>query len=97
MQRPNTVPNMSVTMKQLTQHCSSDLTMGTPLVVETRRREVLNHFGSCPRCGYMAHAFLVTTFYADGRTVVTTEGLCGLTCGWSGTTAITKMTADYDW
>ncbi|AHH17521.1 hypothetical protein [Nocardia nova] len=62
------------------------------LVVMRRRREVLDHFGSCPACGYATHAFLVTTSYADGRTVVTTEGVCGLPCGWSGVIEIERMT-----
>ncbi len=64
-----------------------------PFVVTRRRREVLNHFGSCPACGYATQAFLVTTSYADGRTVVTSQGTCGLPCGWSGVIEIEKMTA----
>ncbi|MET9214702.1 MULTISPECIES: hypothetical protein [unclassified Nocardia] len=62
-------------------------------VVEQRTREVLDHFGTCPRCGYAEHAFLKKTAYADGRVVVSTVGLCGLPCGWSGPTTITKMNA----
>ncbi|MGW5520464.1 hypothetical protein [Nocardia africana] len=64
----------------------------SPSVVEERRREVLNYFGNCPRCGYTAHAFLVATHYADGRTVVGTIGSCGVPCGWSGPITLTKMT-----
>ncbi|AHH18429.1 hypothetical protein NONO_c36420 [Nocardia nova SH22a] len=62
-------------------------------IVDQHRREVLDHFGSCPECGYAAHAFLVATVYADGKTSITSEGVCGLPCGWSGPIEITKMTA----
>lgn len=61
-------------------------------IVDQQRKEVLNHFGSCPVCGYAAHAFLVSTSYSDGRTKITSEGACGLPCGWSGPIEITKMT-----
>ncbi|MEU4812929.1 hypothetical protein AB0H20_27305 [Nocardia fluminea] len=60
-------------------------------VVEQRSREVLNHFGTCPRCGYAAQAFVKRTAYADGRVIFSTSGLCALPCGWSGPTTITKM------
>lgn len=60
--------------------------------VGQRRREVLDHFGSCPECGYAAQTFIVTTYFADGAVRVTTVGCCGLTCGWSGPTTIAKMT-----
>lgn len=62
------------------------------LVVQQQTREVLNHFGSCPECGYAANAFMNVTYYADGTATVTTRGTCGLPCGWSGPTEVTKMT-----
>ena len=65
------------------------------LVVEQRRREVLDHFGSCPECGYAAQAFIVTTSFADGSVKVTTVGACGLPCGWSGPTVIARMTDSF--
>lgn len=64
----------------------------SPLVINKQMREILNHFGCCPECGYAAHAFLVTTTYVDGRTTISTVGSCGLPCGWSGPTEIRKMT-----
>ncbi|MEV5650632.1 hypothetical protein AB0L57_20490 [Nocardia sp. NPDC052254] len=64
-------------------------------IVQRRRiREILNHFRPCPECGYTTQAFLVTTYYGNDTTVTTTEGACGLPCGWSGPIVVTKMTKD---
>ncbi|MDR7168263.1 hypothetical protein J2W56_001994 [Nocardia kruczakiae] len=75
-------------------HRQAGVTVSMPstLVVQQRSREVLDHFEVCPECGYAAHAYLTTTYYADGRTTVTTRGTCGLPCGWSGPTEVRKMT-----
>lgn len=64
-------------------------------VVQQQMREVLDHFGTCPECGYAVQAFITATYYADGRTTVGTLGSCGLPCGWSGHTEVMKMTGHY--
>jgi hypothetical protein len=61
-------------------------------VVQQHMREVLDHFDTCPECGYAAQAFITATYYADGRTTVGTLGRCALPCGWSGPTEVLKMT-----
>jgi hypothetical protein len=78
--------------KQEDHHPESEDPESTSFVVKRRQREVLNHFGSCPECGYPTQAFLIATFYADGRSVVTTRGTPPLPCGWSGSIDIAKMT-----
>lgn len=77
--------------KHLDMQCS-ERPIGPARILDQRRREVLNYFGTCPRCGYPAQAFLVATHYADGKIRVTTDGSCALPCGWSGPIEVTTMT-----
>ena len=79
-------------MEEKADHHGCEPPIGSARVIEQRRREVLNYFGSCPNCGYSAHAFLIATYYANGRICVTTEGSCGLPCGWLGPIEVTTMT-----
>ncbi|MET8427680.1 hypothetical protein [Nocardia sp. NPDC004860] len=73
-------------------HADLAVLTNSEFVVEQKWREVLDHFGLCPECGYTAHAFIATARHVDGTTKVMTVGSCGLPCGWSGPTEITKMT-----
>lgn len=83
-------------MDRTSSHPVEEHTAPSTRAVRQTSREVLNYFGNCPECGYSAHAYLVVTSYADGRTAVTTVGRCGLPCGWTGPTSITKMTPEYE-
>ncbi|WP_328392634.1 hypothetical protein [Nocardia sp. NBC_00416] len=43
---------------------------------------VLDHFSTCPRCGYPAEASATVRTYADGATESETLITCGMPCGW---------------
>ncbi|MEU6559493.1 hypothetical protein [Nocardia nova] len=83
-------------MKEHRQRKQPDATP-TPMfsAVAQQRREVLNYFGDCPKCGYTAHAFVVVTHHFDSRVLVETVGSCGVPCGWSGPVTLTKMTESW--
>ncbi|MGW0180061.1 hypothetical protein [Nocardia sp. NPDC003345] len=43
---------------------------------------VLNHFSTCPRCGYPAEASVTVRTFAGGDTEKETHISCGSPCGW---------------
>ncbi|AHH18945.1 hypothetical protein NONO_c41610 [Nocardia nova SH22a] len=55
-------------------------------------RQILDYFGTCPRCGYAAEASATIRTFADGHRETGITATCGLPCGWSGPTPLTTMT-----
>lgn len=46
-------------------------------------REVLEHFGKCPRCGYAAQVTETVKTYSTFRAERMLFHTCGLPCGWT--------------
>ncbi|MGW4535499.1 hypothetical protein ACWEOI_31560 [Nocardia sp. NPDC004340] len=58
-----------------------------PRFIRTRyRREILDHLGTCPVCGYPSQAHVVTTEFLSGDHESTLFVTCGLSCGWQQST-----------
>ncbi|MFF0497397.1 hypothetical protein ACFYU5_13385 [Nocardia aobensis] len=60
--------------------------------VDIAVRQILDYFGTCPRCGYAAEAVRTVRTFADHRHEVEITASCGLPCGWYGAAPLTTMT-----
>ncbi|MBO0852484.1 MAG: hypothetical protein J2P18_01790 [Nocardia sp.] len=55
-------------------------------------RDILDYFGTCPRCGYAAEARSTIRTFPDRPREVEIIATCGQPCGWSGPVTLTTMT-----
>ncbi|NKY50827.1 hypothetical protein [Nocardia vermiculata] len=60
--------------------------------VDIAVREILDYFGTCPRCGYAAEAVRTVRTFADRHRETEITATCGLPCGWYGAAPLTTMT-----
>lgn len=62
------------------------------VVAKSQPQAVLNYFGRCPACGYLAEATTTTFMFRDGSTERMVIAECAMPCGWSDAVDLTTMT-----